>query len=88
MKELIFVISPNKIQTIYTEDVNLRELGTISCQRASNVEMEEEEWVARLAEDIGSFKRGQEIGRSKKRNKAIEEEIAWLQKNILWETPI
>ena len=66
-------------QTIYSEEIDLNELGKVKHSRASHVEPDENgEWVADL-----SPINGPKLGPYKLRSEAIKSEIGWLENNIL-----
>jgi hypothetical protein len=66
-------------QAIYSEEINLNELGKVTHSRASHVEPDENgEWVANL-----SPINGPKLGPFKLRSEAIKNEIDWLENNIL-----
>jgi hypothetical protein len=58
-------------------------MGPIKVKRATTVEFEEEsgDWVAVLLNEDGSP--GKEIARGRLRDKVIEEEVAWLEKEVI-----
>jgi hypothetical protein len=77
MSERIFIIDEmGDIRGLYDETIDFRKLGTLTVERASNVEFsdEQQEWQAILPD-------GTVIASCPSRKEAIEAEIAWLNKN-------
>lgn len=64
--------------TIYTEAINLSELGKLEIKRASHVEPTEDgQWTADMSPVNGPI-----LGPYETRSIALEEEVKWLEENI------
>lgn len=89
MSDLTIKILPDgSVQCLWTDEIDLYEIGHPTVRRASTVEYEGGWWVVRLAEDTathteGVVKAGAEIAAHKSRKKAIELEVEWLVENAL-----
>lgn len=72
---MIFTVAPDgTVTTVYTEAVDLGELGRVHCSRASHVEPTPEgTWTADLA-PVG----GPVLGPFERRSEALAAEVAWL----------
>jgi len=66
------------IKSIYTEQINLNELGKLSITRASHVEPTVDgKWTADMSPLNGPI-----LGPFENRTLALKEEIKWLEENI------
>lgn len=76
---MIFEFNPNgTAKMIYTEEIDLNELGELNISRASHVEPTASgKWMADMS-PVG----GPTLGPYKTRKEALAEEIEWLEKNI------
>lgn len=76
---MIFEFNPNgTAKMIYTEEIDLNELGELNISRASHVEPTASgKWTANMA-PVG----GPVLGPYKTRKEALAEEIEWLEKNV------
>jgi len=76
---MIFEFSQDgTIKTIYTEQINLNELGKLSITRASHVEPTTDgRWTADMSPASGPV-----LGPFETRTQALEEEMKWLEQNI------
>ncbi len=64
--------------TVYTESIELAEIGRVACSRASHVEPTPEgEWTADLSPVAGPV-----LGPYAKRSEALAAEVAWLERWI------
>lgn len=78
MDELVILITPDgDVQCLYNEEIELEDLGVLSTSRASNVEFDNlsQKWKVVLTD-------GTYVGSWKSRSKAIEQEIAYLQRRM------
>ena len=75
---IIEFLQDGTMKTIYTEQINLNELGKLSIIRASHVEPNADgEWTADMNPVNGPI-----LGPFKTRIQALEEETKWLEQNI------
>ena len=66
------------MNTIYTENIDLNEIGKLDIKRASHVEPNSDgQWTA----DMSSIS-GPVLGPFETRTQALEEEAKWLEQNI------
>lgn len=72
------VIEPNgKVTTIYSETLDLTELGLQRIERASHVEPDDRgQWWAEIID-------GPKLGPFSRRSEALTDEVAWLLKHRL-----
>jgi hypothetical protein len=78
---LIRFLEDGTAQAIYSEEIDLKELGKVKYSRASHVEPNEQgEWIADLTPIQGPM-----LGPFKLRSETIKSEILWLENNILSE---
>jgi hypothetical protein len=67
------------VRTVYAETLELSELGTVSIQRGSHVEPNEEgSWIVDLS-PVG----GPRLGPFRLRSKALAAEVTWLEEHWL-----
>ena len=65
--------------TLYTEKINLKELGDLHMKRASHVEPTDNgQWTADMSPSNGPL-----LGPFETRTEALQAEVEWLKKNIL-----
>jgi hypothetical protein len=69
----LVVNADGTVTAVYTEAVDLTEIGRVQCRRASHVEPSGEGWQADLS-PIG----GPVLGPFAKRSAALTAEVAWL----------
>lgn len=68
--------------TIYTELIDLNELGKLSIKRASHVEPTEDgQWTADMSPVNGPI-----LGPYKTRTIALNEEVKWLEEHIFYKS--
>ena len=77
--ERVFVIKDGVVTSLYTEEIDLRALGTLHVERASNVEWDDnaQGWVVTLA---NGSKPLYEVFRT--RDEAIAAEVEYLQAHL------
>jgi len=74
---MILTISPHgETRCLYTEALDLTQLGQLDIRRASNVEPAGDAWYAHM---VG----GETLGPFQKRSEAIQAEVAWLEEHVL-----
>jgi hypothetical protein len=69
----LVVNADGTVTAVYTEAVDLTEIGRVQCQRASHVEPDGDGWKADLS-PVG----GPVLGTFAKRSAALAAEVAWL----------
>ena len=75
----LFISRDGTVTTIYNDKVDLRSLGKVKIQRASHVEPDDNGmWWADMA-PVG----GPKLGPYDKRQTALDEEVVWLDKNLM-----
>jgi hypothetical protein len=78
MMQIVFDQS-GTAKTIYTEQIDLNQLGKVTHTRASHVEPDENgKWVADL-----SLVGGPKLEPCELRSEAVKSEIGWLENNII-----
>jgi hypothetical protein len=78
MSDFRVLIRPNgNVDTVYSDQLPLRDIGTLHTRRASNVEFDEQtqEWVATT---VG----GRELARGRTRAGVVAEEVKVLQREL------
>ena len=66
------------MNTIYTENIDLNEIGKLDIKRASHVEPNSDgQWTADMSPISGPV-----LGPFETRTQALEEEMKWLEQNI------
>ena len=74
---MILTITPTgTLRAVYTEALDLDQLGPATIRRASNVEPGPDGWYATITD-------GPVLGPFPKRSEAIRAEVAWIEENLL-----
>lgn len=74
------ILPDGTIRCLYTEELDLAGLGTVTITRASNVEPDKDgRWVADMAPSGVDIK----LGGFAKRSEALAAEVAFVEENIL-----
>ena len=76
--EVVLLFDSNGVaKTIYTEDIELRELGKLYTYRASSVEFNNETYMWDVHLEDGTY-----VGSWESRQEAIRQEVLYLQKRM------